>query len=240
MEDSSDSDHKPCDDGLNKQLGVRKRRIASKASVGRPTITETTKSCTQTRISDLDADQNEKKDKFPESQNNVQVKEEPVSSGEENFSEKEDLDNIETSIVKGSQSNQKQKILKINIGRSKEISEDLRKQVVEAHKKGKGYKKIAKDLDMHQSTVRQIVYKWKKFSTVATLPRSGRPTKIGAKARLTLLKHMTEHPRSTAKDLKASLALDNINVHESTIRKSINKWCSWDFIMTDETNLQQE
>ncbi|XP_063817007.1 zinc finger protein 664-like isoform X2 [Pseudophryne corroboree] len=61
--------------------------------------------------------------------------------------------------------------------RSKEISEDLRKKVIDAHVAGKGYKSIAKCVDLHRSTVRQIVHRWKKFNTIVTRPRSGRPTK---------------------------------------------------------------
>uniref|UniRef100_A0A3B5BEV4 Uncharacterized LOC103368185 n=1 Tax=Stegastes partitus TaxID=144197 RepID=A0A3B5BEV4_9TELE len=61
--------------------------------------------------------------------------------------------------------------------RRNDISEDLRWRVVDLHRAGKGYKVISKSLDVHHSTVRKIVYKWKRFSTVATLPRSGRPAK---------------------------------------------------------------
>ncbi|XP_040177630.1 spore wall protein 2-like isoform X2 [Rana temporaria] len=195
------------------------------------------------RVSSREADRAEKGKRGSSREDDTSGKEkEHVSSAEEAPSPGEgDLGSIET--VEDSpvtQHKQGWDMLKFNIGRSREISEDLRKQVVEAHKSGKGYKRIAKDLDLHQSTVRQIVYKWKKFSTVATLPRSGRPTKIGAKARRTILKHLTENPRVTAKDLKASLALDNINVHESTIRKTLNKWCSWDFIMEEDTAVQPE
>ncbi|XP_075701913.1 uncharacterized protein LOC142665959 [Rhinoderma darwinii] len=64
--------------------------------------------------------------------------------------------------------------------RSKEISEELRKKVVEAHKSGKGYKTISKVFELHRSTVRQIIYKWKVFNTIETRPRSGRPTKLAA------------------------------------------------------------
>ncbi|XP_040177692.1 uncharacterized protein LOC120909937 isoform X2 [Rana temporaria] len=168
--------------------------------------------------------------------------EEDVSSGEEGASSgANDLGNIETFIVQDSPVTQHKRKRDVSkLGRSKEIPEDLRKQVVEAHKSGKGYKKIAKNLNMHLSTVRKIVYKWKKFSTVATLPRSGRPTKISAKARNTILKHIRDNTMVTAKDLKASLALDNINVHESTIRKTLSKWCSWDFTMEEDTAPQQE
>lgn len=68
--------------------------------------------------------------------------------------------------------------------RKNELSEALRSQIVDLHKAGKGYKIIARTLDIHRSTVRKIVYKWKRFSTVATLPRSGRPTKSSAKTKI--------------------------------------------------------
>ena len=71
--------------------------------------------------------------------------------------------------------------------RTKEISEDLRLRIVDLHKAGKGYKSISKSLDVHQSTVRQIVYKWRKFSTVATLPGNGCPAKMTARAQCRML-----------------------------------------------------
>ncbi|KAM4031591.1 uncharacterized protein ACNLHF_019001 isoform 2-T2 [Anomaloglossus baeobatrachus] len=64
--------------------------------------------------------------------------------------------------------------------RSKEICEEVRRRVVEAHEAGKGYKSISKVCALHRSTVRQIVYKWKTFNTVSSRPRSGRPTKKAA------------------------------------------------------------
>ncbi|KAF7649425.1 hypothetical protein LDENG_00140680 [Lucifuga dentata] len=105
--------------------------------------------------------------------------------------------------------------------RSKQISEDLRRRVVEMHEGGNGYTNISKNLHVHRSTVRQIIYKWKKFSTVATLPRSGRPTKIAPRAQRALLKEVEMNPKRTAKDLQKSLELGN--VHVSTIRKTLNK-----------------
>ena len=96
--------------------------------------------------------------------------------------------------------------------RTKEISVDLRLRIVDLHKGGKGYKSISKSLDVCQSTVRQIVYKWKKFQTVATLPRSDCPAKMTARAQ-----------RVSAKDLQKSLEHANISVDKSTIRKTLNK-----------------
>ncbi|XP_030592543.1 uncharacterized protein LOC115785191 [Archocentrus centrarchus] len=79
--------------------------------------------------------------------------------------------------------------------RKNELSEALRSQIVDLHKAGKGYKIIARTLDIHRSTVRKIVYKWKRFSTVATLPRSGRPTKTSAKTKISEAGHGSTEPK---------------------------------------------
>ena len=82
--------------------------------------------------------------------------------------------------------------------RTREISEDLRLRIVALHKAGKGYKSTSKSLDVHQSTVRHIVYKWRKFSTVATLPRSGCPAKMTARAQRRMLSEVKKNPRVSA------------------------------------------
>uniref|UniRef100_A0A3B4X5Q9 Transposase Tc1-like domain-containing protein n=1 Tax=Seriola lalandi dorsalis TaxID=1841481 RepID=A0A3B4X5Q9_SERLL len=107
--------------------------------------------------------------------------------------------------------------------RQKELSEDLRSRIVDLHKAGKGYKVISKTLEIHQSTVRQTIYKWRHFGTVATLPRSGRPVKMTPRAQRRLISEVKKQTRMTAKDLKESLELAYISVHESTIRKTLNK-----------------
>ncbi len=40
---------------------------------------------------------------------------------------------------------------------------------------------MSKEFGLHKSSVRQIVYKWRKFKTTVTFLRSGRPTKITTK-----------------------------------------------------------
>jgi transposase len=66
--------------------------------------------------------------------------------------------------------------------------ENLRLRIVDLHK----------NLDVHQFTVRQIVYKWRKFSTVATLPRSGRPAKMTARAQRRMFNEVKKNPRVSA------------------------------------------
>ena len=70
--------------------------------------------------------------------------------------------------------------------------------------------------------VRQIVYKWRKFSTVATLPRSGRPAKMTAREQCRMLNEAKKNPGVSAKDLQKSLEHANISADESTICKTLN------------------
>lgn len=108
------------------------------------------------------------------------------------------------------------------MARSKELSEDLPSRIVDLYKAGKGYKTISKSLAVHQSTVREIVYKWREFGTVASLPRSGRSPKMTTSQR-TILREVKKNPRVSAKDLQKSLAQSNISVRTSTICKTLAK-----------------
>ncbi|XP_007257709.3 uncharacterized protein LOC103047325 [Astyanax mexicanus] len=103
--------------------------------------------------------------------------------------------------------------------RSREISEDVRKKVVEAHQSGKGYKLISKALGLSKTTIRAILQKWKTFGTVMNLPRSGRPPKISPKTRREIIREVKKNPCTTSKDVQAALAAANISVHDSTIRR---------------------
>ncbi|KAM4717502.1 uncharacterized protein FYW61_017580 isoform 2-T2 [Anableps anableps] len=55
--------------------------------------------------------------------------------------------------------------------RGNEIPVGVRSEIVALHNAGKGYKLISKTLQIPHSTVRNIVIKWKRFNTVATLSR---------------------------------------------------------------------
>ncbi|XP_072527552.1 uncharacterized protein [Salminus brasiliensis] len=103
--------------------------------------------------------------------------------------------------------------------RSREIPEELRKQVVEAYQSGKGYKLISKALGLSKTTIRAILRKWKRFGTVMNLPRSGRPPKISISTRREIIREVTKNPCTTSKDVQAALAAVNISVHDSTIRR---------------------
>ncbi|KAG2456962.1 TCB1 transposase, partial [Polypterus senegalus] len=99
----------------------------------------------------------------------------------------------------------------------------MRTEVIEIYQSGKGYKAISKALGLQRTTVRAIIHKCQKHGTVVNLPRSGRPTKITPRAQRRLIREVTKDPRTTSKELQASLASIKVSVHNSTIRKRLGK-----------------
>ncbi len=106
---------------------------------------------------------------------------------------------------------------------SKEIQEQMRNKIADIYQSGKGYKAISKALVLQRTTVRAIIHKWRKHGTVLNLPRSGRPTKISPRVQRWLIQEVIKEPRTTSKELQASLASLKVSVHDSTIRKRLDK-----------------
>ncbi|KAK3508911.1 hypothetical protein QTP70_013722 [Hemibagrus guttatus] len=73
------------------------------------------------------------------------------------------------------------------------------------YQSGKGYKPISKALGQLRTTVRAIIYKWRKHGTVENLPRSGQPTKITPRVQRQLIQEVTNDPTTTSKELQDSL-----------------------------------
>ncbi len=95
--------------------------------------------------------------------------------------------------------------------------------MVDMYQSGKGCKAISKALGLQRTTVRAIIHKWRKLVTVVNLPRSGRPTKITSRPQRRLIQEVIKEPRTTSKELQASLASIKFSVHDSTIRKRLGK-----------------
>ncbi|KAJ8365478.1 hypothetical protein SKAU_G00143090 [Synaphobranchus kaupii] len=64
------------------------------------------------------------------------------------------------------------------MGKTKELSKDVRDKIVDLHKAGMGYKTIGKQLGEKETTVGAIIRKWKKHKMTINRPRSGAPRKI--------------------------------------------------------------
>ena len=78
------------------------------------------------------------------------------------------------------------------------------------HKAGKCYKSISKNLDVHQSTVRQIVYESEESSGLL-LHSLGVAVLQAARAQRRMLNEVKKNPRVSAKDLQKSLEPANIS-----------------------------
>ncbi len=101
--------------------------------------------------------------------------------------------------------------------RSKEIQEQMRNKIVDMYQSGKGYKAISKALgtpvNHGQSHYPQMEKTW----------NSGELPKITPRAQWRLIQEVIKEPRTTSKELQASLASIKISVNDSTIRKRLGK-----------------
>ena len=108
------------------------------------------------------------------------------------------------------------------MGKSKQLSEDLRISIVRNHESGKGYKTIAKELKVPLGTVKTLIRKWKMSNSVKPKPRDGRPRKLSAKSVRRIVREVVQQPQTTASDLQESLREGGIQVSTSTIRRELN------------------
>ena len=87
------------------------------------------------------------------------------------------------------------------MGKTKELSKDIRDKIVDLHKAGMGYKKISKQLGEKLTTVGAIIRKWKKHKFTANLPRSGAPCKISPPRISMMMRKFRDQPSTTQEEL---------------------------------------
>ena len=98
--------------------------------------------------------------------------------------------------------------------RSKELSVDLRYMIVFRHRSGEGYQNISAALKVPKNPLVSLILKWKKFVTINTLPRAGRPAKL----RRALVKEVTKNLMVTLTELQSSF----VEMGETSRRTSIS------------------
>ncbi|CAJ0915957.1 unnamed protein product [Ranitomeya imitator] len=107
--------------------------------------------------------------------------------------------------------------------KTKELSEDLRSQIVRKHEQSQGYKSISKDLNVPVSTVRSVIKKFKAHGTVANLPRCGQKRKIDKRFQCKIVRMLDKEPRLTSKQVQAALQSEGTTVSTRTIRQRRNE-----------------
>lgn len=108
-----------------------------------------------------------------------------------------------------------------NMAKSREWSQKTREEVISLHKKGNGYKKIAKMLNIPRDTIGSIIRKFKAKGTVETAPGRGRKRILSATAVRYLRRKVEKNPCVTAEELKKDLSDVGTEVSAQTIRRTL-------------------
>ena len=110
------------------------------------------------------------------------------------------------------------------MAKTRELSTDLRQKIIDSHKKGKGYRKISKELDLSLSTVGNIIRKYKNSEhAVANLPRSGRPRKLTDGNARWISRKVQKSPFVTRGEIQSELKEAGIDVKKDTISRALNR-----------------
>ena len=83
--------------------------------------------------------------------------------------------------------------------------------------------KISQALNISQSTVQSIIWKWKEYGTTANLPRHGHPPKLTGWAIRALIREAAKRPMVTLEELQRSTAQVGESVHRTTISYALHK-----------------
>uniref|UniRef100_A0AAZ3RY05 Transposase Tc1-like domain-containing protein n=1 Tax=Oncorhynchus tshawytscha TaxID=74940 RepID=A0AAZ3RY05_ONCTS len=104
------------------------------------------------------------------------------------------------------------------MGKSKEISQHLKKQFVDLHKSGSSLGAISKHLKVPRSSVQTIVRKYKHHGTTQPSYHSGRRRVLSPRDEWTLVRKVQINPRTTVKDLVKMLKETGTKVSISTVK----------------------
>lgn len=108
------------------------------------------------------------------------------------------------------------------MGKSKELSEDVRKRIVDLHKSGKSLGAISKELYIPKSSIQSIIRKYDQYGCVSTLPRSGRRPKLSHSDELKLVKMFKENPGTTKVQIWQELETAGMQVSLSTVKRVLH------------------
>ena len=91
-------------------------------------------------------------------------------------------------------------------------------RIVKHHEGGKGYRKITKEMNLAQSTVGNIIWKYEKYDDdTANLPWNGSARKINARTSRWISRNVQINPFITRPEIKTDLECAGINVSKDTI-----------------------
>jgi len=103
------------------------------------------------------------------------------------------------------------------MGKTKELSKDVRDQIVDLQKAGMGYKTVSKKLGEKKKTVGAIFWKLKKCKITINRPWSGAPCKNSPHGLRMIMRKVRDQPRTTQEELVNDLKALGTTVIKQTI-----------------------
>lgn len=110
------------------------------------------------------------------------------------------------------------------MGKTKELSKDVRDKIVDLHKAGIGYKTISKRLGEKVTTIGAIIRKWKTHKRTINCPRSGAPRKISPHGVRMMMRKVREQPKTTRQELVNDLEAVGTSVTKKTVGNTLRRY----------------
>ena len=108
----------------------------------------------------------------------------------------------------------------LKMAKTKELSRDMRDRIIERYKRGQGYRKISKEMNLALNTVGNIIRKYKKYGDgTANLPKNGRPRKINERTSRWISRNVQINLFISRSEIKTDLESVGINVSKDTISR---------------------
>lgn len=108
------------------------------------------------------------------------------------------------------------------MGRSKQLSNEVRKSVIELERAGLSNKVIASQLRISESAVSRLLQRHRVSGTFSPRPRSGRPSKVTKRTKRRMSRTVMANPFITSVALRKSIS-ELCNVSKPTICRILQK-----------------